>query len=384
MLRSARFFLRLALILVAVAAAAQVAAPDQPAHAASASLQFPSASCSGGSANVTFSWQPLAGASQTWLDISDVDNNFAPGSFNSVPVGGASSYTWPALKSGTPYVWRINSLTSAGWQPSEVAALTPCGSPTVLSTVTKCGNAGDANLRVRWAPSSPAARVQYLDAATDPALTNGLSSGALSAGADNFELTGIAANAPVYYRVNSQMSDGSWRSSVTRSIIPRCLTNLDTDLHATGDTFVFRRMGIAAPVNVRRVGPDGALENPAGRDDVVRYDFTGLYGLGGSPGGGGTTVLAGHLDFLPNFQAVFWGLDKARKGDLLEYYRADGMRVPYTVAWIGVLPSDETLNQYLQSTNPETMVLITCGGDFNATTRNYSDRIIVYAVASDG
>lgn len=382
--RSARHLLRLYLVLVTVAAAAHLGAASRPVQAAGALLDFPSAGCSGGTASVTFSWQPLPGAAQTWLDISQIDNGFVPGTFNGVSVGAALSYTWPGLRAGTPYVWRVNSLNATGWQPSEVAAFTPCGSPTVLSTVTTCSNPGGARLRVRWAPSSPATRLQYLDAATDPNLTIGLNSGPLSGGVHTFELSGISANVPIYYRVNSQLSDGSWRSSVTRSIVASCVANLDTDLHETGDTFVFRRLGIAAPVNVRKVGLDGNLQNPAGRDDVVRYDFSVLRGLGGSPGAGGTTVLAGHLDFLPNFQAVFWGLGKARQGDLLEYYRADGVRVDYTVSWVGVVPSEETMNYYLQSTKPETMVLITCGGDFNPSTRNYSDRIIVYAIASGG
>jgi sortase (surface protein transpeptidase) len=142
-------------------------------------------------------------------------------------------------------------------------------------------------------------------------------------------------------------------------------------------------LGIAARVNVRKVAPDGAMLNSEGKDDVVRYDFSNFPGIGGYAGDGGTTVLAGHLDYRPYYHAVFYDLTKARAGDVIEYRRADGRVKRFVVSWVGSIPFDQSLNEYLVSTNPESMVLMTCSGSFNEAAGGYDQRAIVYAVAAD-
>src|SRR6185503_17727299 len=98
------------------------------ASAAGAGLNQPTTSCSSGRASVTFSWRPVPGSSQQFLDVSTNDNGFAAGTFETEgPFNGSTtSYVWDGLKSGQRHYWRVNSNTPDGWQPSETGSFTPC------------------------------------------------------------------------------------------------------------------------------------------------------------------------------------------------------------------------------------------------------------------
>jgi hypothetical protein len=352
--------------------------------ASAAVLDFPNAAC-GADLSVSFNWQPADGATEAWLDVSTEDNGFAPGSFQgSGPFGGSTrSFALTNLKSETPYFARVNSLTTSGWMPSETVAFVACGAPQLLAYSPTCAE-GSASATFRWAPAAPAAAQQTLDAGADPSFSpaNTRSSGTLMPLVNRFEMTGLRANVPNYFRVIATLADGSIRRSRVMSFSTTCAsTPVSTALVPTGDMLVYSRLNIRAPVNVRVVGSDGLMGLPQGKDDVVLYDFSLHPPLGGLPGRGGTSILAGHLDYLPNFRGVFWDLARAREGDIIDYYREDGSRYSYQVAWVNLIPSDELLNQYATGTDPETMVLITCEGNWDTAQRNYDKRALVYAVA---
>jgi hypothetical protein len=267
--------------------------------------------------------------------------------------------------------------------PSETVAFAPCGAPQLLAYSPTCAE-GSASATFRWAPAAPAAARQTLDAGADPSFSpaNTRSSGTLMPLVNRFEMTGLRANVPNYFRVIATLADGSIRRSRVMSFSTTCAsTPVSTALVPTGDMLVYSRLNIRAPVNVRMVGSDGFMGLPQGKDDVVLYDFSLHPPLGGLPGRGGTSILAGHLDYLPNFRGVFWDLARAREGDIIDYYREDGSRYSYQVAWVNLIPSDELLNQYATSTDPETMILITCEGNWDTVQRNYDKRALVYAVA---
>jgi LPXTG-site transpeptidase (sortase) family protein len=339
---------------------------------------------SGGGASATFSWQPGDEAVEVWLDISEGNEAFAAGSFAAAGpfLPGVRSYTWTALKPGAVYFARINSRSASGWLPSQTLAFVPCGAPAMLASSQTCIGPGAAAATFRWAPASPPATQQQIEAGTDGSFAAGSfrSSGPLRPAVDRFELTGLRPDVPNYFRVSALLPDGNWRRSQVQYFTAGCSSSPDV-LRPTGDRLVYQRLRINAPVNMRSVGPDGVLGNPEWKDDVVRYDFSPYTGVGGSPGAGGTSVIAGHLDVQPNYQAVFWDLAKAQPGDIIDYHRADGQRFSYRVSWAAAVPFDEQMNQYFASTSPETMILITCNGTFDQRARNYDKRILVYAVA---
>jgi len=171
--------------------------------------------------------------------------------------------------------------------------------------------------------------------------------------------------------------------AIVSLVLPRPSRTLaeyvDTSLYGSGDTLVIAGLGINAPVNTRNVGDDGKMGDPAGKDDVVRYDFPTMPELGGYPGMGGTTVLAGHVDYHPNFTAVFWTLRQATVGMQIDYYRSDGVWVSYAIDWISSSSGDGDIAEYLVSTSPESMVLISCEGTFDPSTLHYNNRTLVHA-----
>ena len=148
-------------------------------------------------------------------------------------------------------------------------------------------------------------------------------------------------------------------------------------------------IGVDAPMGVRKVGKDGVMHDPSGPGDVVWYDFEKTLGLGGAPGAGGNTVLAGHVDQNGMVEyagvrytgpAVFFSLDQLGAGDAIEVTVA-GKTWRYAVVWIRSVPVDEAWEPLFSSkVLGDTITLVTCGGDFDYDTQEYTSRLVVRAV----
>ncbi len=153
-------------------------------------------------------------------------------------------------------------------------------------------------------------------------------------------------------------------------------------LSGSSDRLVVSRLGINAPVNYRGVGGDGVMGNPAGAYDVVWYDFSSFGGLGGYPGSGGNAVFAGHVDYRGVGPAVFFRLRGVTEGDVIEYHRADGQVVRYSVIWFADVAPTEDFGGYVTAAAGDVITLITCNGEFDFAAREYSHRRVVRAARS--
>ncbi len=155
--------------------------------------------------------------------------------------------------------------------------------------------------------------------------------------------------------------------------------------------FVVPRFSIDAPLTHRPVPLSGEMPNPNGPDDVAYYDFSNFGNYGGAPGLGGNAVFAGHVDsgsrpcnngtVPPPCQAVLWDLNLLAVGDRIEIH-ANGDVFTYEVTSnqpVSATLSDGTWDRIVSSTEEETLTIITCGGDFNRETREYTDRQVVTA-----
>jgi len=147
-----------------------------------------------------------------------------------------------------------------------------------------------------------------------------------------------------------------------------------------GDRMVISRLGIDGYISASYVGPDGQMGDPSGPWDILWYDFSGFTGLGGAPGAGGNAVFAGHVDYHPHIEAVFWTLRQARPGDIIDYYKADGTHLQYQVQWNIDAAPDADFTDYVAQTGQDIMTIITCDGVFNPETRHYDHRSVVRAV----
>jgi LPXTG-site transpeptidase (sortase) family protein len=145
----------------------------------------------------------------------------------------------------------------------------------------------------------------------------------------------------------------------------------------SGMRFKIPSIGVDAPVTIRTVGSDGQMGVPNGRFDVVWYDFSAWPGLGGYPGDGGNAVFAGHVDYHPNYEAVFWDLHLVGAGDIIEVDLSNGNAVRYSVTSSESINPDADFSAYVSNTGEDTITIVTCQGTFNSATHQYDHRLVV-------
>jgi sortase (surface protein transpeptidase) len=120
---------------------------------------------------------------------------------------------------------------------------------------------------------------------------------------------------------------------------------------------------------------DGGIQVPP----FSRSRQAGWYRDSVMPGSRGSSVIVGHYDD-DKGGAVFYKVNAIRQHDPIRVIRADG-----TVAVFAV----DALEQVSKALFPSRRVfgdvgyaglrLITCGGDFNKSTRHFRDNVIIYA-----
>lgn len=140
------------------------------------------------------------------------------------------------------------------------------------------------------------------------------------------------------------------------------------------ERLIIKSQKIDAPVVVKGVDPTGVMQSPDNAWDVAWYDFTSR------PGFDGNAVFAGHVDYIKVGKAVFWNLKDVNKGDIIEIRLKDGSVYRYAVNFKQQFEADTApVNEIVGPTPKQTVTLITCGGTFNYTTRQYDKRLVVRA-----
>ena len=94
----------------------------------------------------------------------------------------------------------------------------------------------------------------------------------------------------------------------------------------------------------------------------------------------GTAVLAAHVNYLGS-RGPFTQINRLPAGAIISVRQADGAVRNFRVAGERqVVRSALNRENLFRTTGAPRLALVTCGGKYNKTTRNYSDNIIVYAV----
>jgi hypothetical protein len=121
---------------------------------------------------------------------------------------------------------------------------------------------------------------------------------------------------------------------------------------------------------------DGSVEVPP----LAADSQAGWYRYSPTPGEQGPSVLLGHVDSAEYGPGIFYDLGALRPGDEVTVTREDGTAAVFAVDRVVSYPKDEfpTLEVY-GNTDHAALRLITCGGAFDASTRNYVDNIVVFA-----
>ena len=124
--------------------------------------------------------------------------------------------------------------------------------------------------------------------------------------------------------------------------------------------------------------PDGTMSVPAAGSEA------GWYRFGSAPASPtGTTVLASHVDTLAEGLGPFARLREAQAGSSVTVTDAAGVVHSYTVTSVERIPKpDAPLDAIFDRAGPPRLVLVTCGGAWDASVGHYEDNIIVTATPS--
>ena len=104
----------------------------------------------------------------------------------------------------------------------------------------------------------------------------------------------------------------------------------------------------------------------------------GWYQGGPIPGAPGDAVIEGHAGY-PNQPMIFGKLSTLRPGDQIVVVLGDKSQRLFTVVSQSSVPVGSTPADFASPYGPPRLTLVTCSGDFDATTHSYSRRLVVQA-----
>lgn len=121
---------------------------------------------------------------------------------------------------------------------------------------------------------------------------------------------------------------------------------------------------------------DGSVQVPP----LSKDSPAGWYRNSPTPGQIGPSIILGHIDSAAYGPAVFFKLGALQPGDEVRVARTDGSVARFRIDRVAEYPKSHfpTFTVY-GNTDRAGLRLITCGGSFDASTRNYQDNIVVYA-----
>lgn len=132
-------------------------------------------------------------------------------------------------------------------------------------------------------------------------------------------------------------------------------------------------IGVSAHIVPLRLEPDGTMQTPDHWGDA------GWYEPGREPGERGPAVITGHVDSTDG-PAVFYRLRELRRGDLIHIRRADASTVRFRVEGLERWPKATfPTRRVFGATRIAALRMVTCSGDFDASSGHYVDNTIVYA-----
>jgi len=103
------------------------------------------------------------------------------------------------------------------------------------------------------------------------------------------------------------------------------------------------------------------------------------YRYGASPGGEGSAVIAGHVDYGEG-QAVFFRLAELEPGNRMVVGYGDGSTAVFRVVARRLVGKDELPARIFSTRGRPLLTLVTCGGAYDAARRHYLGNTLVFAV----
>ncbi|MFF2325157.1 MULTISPECIES: class F sortase [unclassified Streptomyces] len=134
-------------------------------------------------------------------------------------------------------------------------------------------------------------------------------------------------------------------------------------------------LAVNAPFTDLAIGPTGQLNAPPPNDS----NLVGWFKDGATPGERGTAVVAGHVDTTTG-PAVFLQLQFLKPGSTVDITRGDGSVATFKVDSVETFKKAEFPNKRVYAdTSSAQLRLITCGGPYNRTAKDYEDNVVAFA-----
>lgn len=134
-------------------------------------------------------------------------------------------------------------------------------------------------------------------------------------------------------------------------------------------------LAVNAPFTDLAVGADGRLTPPPANDP----NMVGWFKGGVTPGERGAAIVAGHLDTKTG-PAVFLQLQFLKPGATVDITRADGSVATFKVDTVETFSKAKFPDKRVYSDTPSAQLrLITCGGPYNKTAKDYEDNVVAFA-----
>jgi len=134
-------------------------------------------------------------------------------------------------------------------------------------------------------------------------------------------------------------------------------------------------LGVDAPVDPVGVSARGDLVIP----DAV--DRVGWYRFGPAPGApAGSVLVAGHVDSARQGPGALFDLRSAAVGTRIDLVTESGRTFRYRVTGRETIAKTRLpVERLFDRAGAPRLVLVTCGGPFDRTTRSYRDNLVVAA-----
>ncbi len=149
------------------------------------------------------------------------------------------------------------------------------------------------------------------------------------------------------------------------------LDDQDVQVAAGPTSISINDIDVASPIIPVGVDANNLFDVPA--------QSVGWYKHGASPGSPGSTVLAAHVDYNGE-KGAFFNLKELQVGATFTVTLQTGNRVTYSVTSnVSYDKTELPLDEIFAKDGPETLRLVTCGGNFDSANRNYLDNVVVTA-----
>jgi sortase (surface protein transpeptidase) len=143
---------------------------------------------------------------------------------------------------------------------------------------------------------------------------------------------------------------------------------------ASPDQLLIPAIGVDTRVVELGLQTDSTVQVPQDADDA------GWYKLGPSPGANGSAVILGHVDSEVG-PAVFYRVSELVPGDRIQVGLSDGAVATFAVARMATYANEDfpAHRVYAGSARRPTLVIVTCGGEYDRDNGGYQSNVVAYA-----